>query len=116
MWIDDAHRALKQSWFDNGELTAKAYRRSPADADGLSVACSHDYAKTFQRSGCGVAAVKLRTFEELGLAVQRTATDPHGLIQGLPAYEDQDFNRALELADRLVHASRVTSDRWRRDE
>jgi hypothetical protein len=102
------------------QLTNIAFRRSPNDTDGLSVASSHEAAKTLLRSGCGVARLGVAEIAALGLTVV-TTDDDHGYIDGLPPYAadptDQNYTRAIELADRLLELSRdnITNDHWRRN-
>jgi hypothetical protein len=112
IWRNHVHRALKASWFDSdGLLTNKAYRRSPKDTDGLSVACSHDYAKKTLERGSGVAAILIDALTDLGLKASFAPDDPHGTIDGLPP-DGLDYNRASELADRLVAVSELTLEKW----
>jgi hypothetical protein len=112
---------LRPSWFENGQLVSKAFRRSPSDEDGLSVASSYEAAKKLLKSGGGVARIPIAALRALGLTVAPTDED-HACIEGLPPYADEladeNYNRALELADRLLEFSNnnIMVDKWKRVE
>jgi len=99
-------------WFEDGTLTNKAYRRIPGkDADGLSVASSHENAKLTITVGKGVAAALIDAIHLLNLQVVPD-DDEHGTIKGIPYSDEENWNLATELADRLLEISRVTLDHW----
>ena len=93
-------------------MTNKAYRRGPSDVDGLSVACSHESAKQTIQRGDGVAAIEMIEIPPLGLQLFQD-TDDHGYIAGIP-YPEENYDLAMELADRLLELSVVTPDHWNR--
>lgn len=104
-------------------LSNDAFRRSPNDIDGLSVASSHEAAKRLLRSGRGTARFLLLELLALGLDVTQTDAD-HGYIEGLPPFTDDpadpNYNLATEYADRLLalasKGENITIDPWRRDQ
>jgi len=57
-----------------------------------------------------VAALRIAAIENLGLQLQRS-DDDHGLICGLP--DDENFDLAMDFADKLVAISTFTLDPWR---
>jgi hypothetical protein len=93
-------------------LTNKAYRREPKDTDGLSVASSHELAKLTIERGKGVAAIEINKIPPLNLELVQN-DDDHGCIVGIP-YREENYNLAMELADKLLELSVVTLDRWNR--
>lgn len=104
---------MKPSWFEKGVLTNKAYRRIPGkDEDGLSVASSHEVAKLTITVGKGVAAAQINAISLLNLQLVRD-DDDHGCIRGIP-YDNENWNLAMELADKLLAISIVTLDHWNR--
>jgi hypothetical protein len=112
---------LRPNWFENDELTNRAFRRRPNETDGISVASSHDAAKRLLRSGWGVAALSrdaIASIEGLSIVFDN---ENHGYIKGVPVYaenpSDVDYDRALEIADRLLELARnrVVHDPWKRD-
>jgi hypothetical protein len=91
-------------------LKAEAFRRRPvADDNGLSVASSHENAKTAIARGKGVAALRIDAIENLGLELFR-ADGNHGLIKGLP--DPDNYDMAMNMADKLVALSTFTLDPW----
>ena len=96
-------------------MTNKAFRRRPMiDIDGLSVAPTHEEAKNLQYSGHGVAALLIASIEQLNLSVLQTS-DTHGFIDGVPFDDAENYDRALEIADRLLFLAlpNVQLDHWR---
>ena len=92
-------------------MSAEAFRRRPqGDEDGLSVSSTHEKAKEAFERGHGVAALRIAAIENLGLQLKRS-DDDRGLICGLPDYEN--FDLAMNLADKLVSISTFTLDPWR---
>lgn len=112
-WLDHAHRGIKASWLDGQRrLKAEAFRRRPVlDDDGLSVASDHESAKLVFRKGKGVAKLRIEAIEGLGLELFRT-DDIHGLIRGLPHPNEENYNLAMNIADKLVSLSVFTYDPW----
>ena len=112
--MEHTHRALKPNWFEDGVLTNKAYRRIPGkDVDGLSVSSSHEAAKLTITVGKGVAAALIRAISFLNLQLVQD-NDEHGCITGIPYSDQENWNLAMELADKLLAISVVTFDRWNR--
>ena len=112
-WLDHAHRAIRAAWLDSQrKLKAEAFRRRPdKDDDGLSVASSHENAKRTLDRGKGVAALRIDAIEALGLELFR-ADEIHGLIKGLPDPRPENYDLAMNIADRLVSLSLFTYDPW----
>jgi hypothetical protein len=109
---------LRPSWFDNGVLQNKAFRRRlGVDIDGLSIASSHDSAKLLQKSGKAVASLADSGILELGLGVIHS-DERHGFIDGVPYDSEENYNKATEIADRLVElcSGNIVYDHWRRDD
>ena len=101
-------------WFEGSVLTNKAYRRIPGkDLDGLSVASSHEVAKLSITVGKGVAAALIRAISLLNLQVIQD-NDEHGCIKGIPYSDEENWNLAMELADKLLAISTITLDHWNR--
>jgi hypothetical protein len=59
--------------------------------------------------GKGVAALRINAIEGLGLELFRD--DDYGLIKGLPN-PDENYNLAMNMADKLVALSTFTLDPW----
>jgi hypothetical protein len=86
------------------------------DTDGLSVGSSHEAAKQLQNSGWGVAALEILGINQLGLPVDMQH-ELHGYIQNVPYDAPETYDRAMEIADRLLELAlpNLTPDHWRRD-
>jgi hypothetical protein len=78
--------------------------------DGISVASSHEAAKRTIARGNGVATVRIDAIPQLGLGLVQD-DDDHGCITGIP-YAEDDYDLAMNLADKLLALSVVTLDRW----
>lgn len=74
------------------------------------MASSHEAAKRTIARGNGVAAIRIDSIPPLGLSLVRD-DEEHGCITGVP-YAEDDYDLAMDLADKLVELSVVTLDRW----
>lgn len=81
--------------------------------DGLSVAPSHGDAKLTISRGDGVAALNIEAIVSLRLQLVQH-DEHHGCITGLP-YPDENYDLAMDLADRLLNIADVTREYWKRD-
>lgn len=107
---------MQPSWFENGVLNFKAYRRKHGkDDDGLSVVSSHELAITTIKKGRGVASLQITAITALNLQFVPEG-DEHGLIIGIPFDDGEDYDLAMDLADKLVEFSHVTPILWDRSE
>lgn len=62
--------------------------------------------------GNGVAAIEISAIPTLNLQLVPD-DDDHGRIVGIP-YDNENFDLAMELADKLLELSIVTLERWNR--
>jgi len=81
------------------------------DDDGLSVASDHGSAKLAFEKGKGVAKLRISGIESLGLELFRT-DEVRGLIKGLPEPTPENYDLAMNMADKLVSLSLFTYDPW----
>jgi hypothetical protein len=78
----------------------------------LSIASSYEGAKLTLRVGKGVASLPITGIRAFNLNVVPD-DDEHGCIVGIP-FDTEDYDLAMELADRLLELSVVTIEPWNR--
>jgi hypothetical protein len=82
------------------------------DEDGLSIASSHEIAKTAFERGYGVAALEIERIEQIEPLRVFREDDAHGFIQNLPDNTPENYDLVMGFADKLVALSVVLEDRW----